>query len=136
MGTREQCRPSGLRGKFSLQVLLKGSSEGDPLGFLGYCPQENGLWPNLTVREHLDVFAAVKGLRKADATVTITRYEGRGWGRHLSLPEGSRKSAGVTAFTGNSRLPRRPNTDPDRSGEICDQNLVTPILTCYFLFSS
>ncbi|XP_054565135.1 ABC-type organic anion transporter ABCA8-like [Eptesicus fuscus] len=55
------------------QVLLKGSSEGDPLGFLGYCPQENGLWPNLTVREHLDVFAAVKGLRKADATVTITR---------------------------------------------------------------
>ncbi|XP_054565136.1 ABC-type organic anion transporter ABCA8-like [Eptesicus fuscus] len=55
------------------QVLLEGSSEGDPLGFLGYCPQENGLWPNLTVREHLDVFAAVKGLRKADATVTITR---------------------------------------------------------------
>nr|KAF6294968.1 hypothetical protein mMyoMyo1_000037 [Myotis myotis] len=55
------------------QVLLKGSSEGDPLGFLGYCPQEKGLWPNLTVREHLDVFAAVRGLRKADATVTITR---------------------------------------------------------------
>ncbi|XP_070249640.1 ABC-type organic anion transporter ABCA8-like isoform X1 [Myotis yumanensis] len=55
------------------QVLLKGSSEGDPLGFLGYCPQENALWPNLTVREHLDVFAAVKGLRKADAKVTITR---------------------------------------------------------------
>ncbi|KAK1330895.1 LOW QUALITY PROTEIN: hypothetical protein QTO34_008837 [Cnephaeus nilssonii] len=55
------------------QVLLEGSSEGDPLRFLGYCPQENGLWPNLTVREHLDVFAAVKGLRKADATVTITR---------------------------------------------------------------
>uniref|UniRef100_G1PB77 ABC transporter domain-containing protein n=1 Tax=Myotis lucifugus TaxID=59463 RepID=G1PB77_MYOLU len=55
------------------QVLLKGSSEGDPLGFLGYCPQENALWPNLTVRQHLDVFAAVKGLRKADATVTITR---------------------------------------------------------------
>ncbi|XP_054429074.1 ATP-binding cassette sub-family A member 6-like [Pteronotus mesoamericanus] len=41
--------------------------------FLGYCPQENALWPNLTVREHLDVFAAVKGLRKADATVAITR---------------------------------------------------------------
>ncbi|XP_014306499.1 ATP-binding cassette sub-family A member 8-like [Myotis lucifugus] len=55
------------------QVLLKGSSEGDPLGFLGYCPQEKGLWPNLTVRQHLDVFAAVRGLRKADATVAITR---------------------------------------------------------------
>ncbi|XP_014306257.1 ATP-binding cassette sub-family A member 8-like [Myotis lucifugus] len=61
------------KGKTTKNVLLKGSSEGDPLGFLGYCPQENALWPNLTVREHLDVFAAVKGLRKADATVTITR---------------------------------------------------------------
>nr|XP_019588404.1 PREDICTED: ATP-binding cassette sub-family A member 8-like isoform X1 [Rhinolophus sinicus] len=55
------------------QVQLKGSSEGDPLGFLGYCPQENALWPSLTVREHLEVFAAVKGLRKADAAVAITR---------------------------------------------------------------
>uniref|UniRef100_A0A8C0ZYY6 ABC transporter domain-containing protein n=1 Tax=Castor canadensis TaxID=51338 RepID=A0A8C0ZYY6_CASCN len=55
------------------QVLLKGSSEGDTLGFLGYCPQENVLWPNLTVREHLEVFAAVKGLRKGDAKVTIAR---------------------------------------------------------------
>ncbi|ELK12427.1 ATP-binding cassette sub-family A member 8 [Pteropus alecto] len=58
------------------QVLLKGSSEGDDLGFLGYCPQENALWPNLTVREHLEVFAAVKGLRKADAAVAITRLVG------------------------------------------------------------
>ncbi|XP_012893506.1 PREDICTED: ATP-binding cassette sub-family A member 8-like isoform X2 [Dipodomys ordii] len=55
------------------QVLLKGSSEGDPLGFLGYCPQEDVLWPSLTVREHLEVFAAVKGLSKGDKEVTITR---------------------------------------------------------------
>ncbi|XP_045693109.1 ATP-binding cassette sub-family A member 9 isoform X1 [Phyllostomus hastatus] len=55
------------------QVILKGSSRGESPKFLGYCPQENALWPNLTVREHLDVFAAVKGLRKADATVAITR---------------------------------------------------------------
>ncbi|XP_019479349.1 PREDICTED: ATP-binding cassette sub-family A member 9-like [Hipposideros armiger] len=55
------------------QVILKGSSGGAPLGFLGYCPQENALWPNLTVREHLEVFAAVKGLRKADAAIAITR---------------------------------------------------------------
>ncbi|XP_015999134.2 ATP-binding cassette sub-family A member 9 [Rousettus aegyptiacus] len=55
------------------QVALKGSSEGDPPEFLGYCPQENALWPNLTVREHLEVFAAVKGLRRADAAVAITR---------------------------------------------------------------
>ncbi|XP_045038372.2 ATP-binding cassette sub-family A member 9 isoform X2 [Desmodus rotundus] len=55
------------------QVILKGSSGGEAPKFLGYCPQENALWPNLTVRQHLDVFAAVKGLRKADATVAITR---------------------------------------------------------------
>lgn len=72
---------------FSWQVLLKGSSEGDPLRFLGYCPQENALWPNLTVREHLEVFAAVKGLRKADAAVAITRYTGDTPARYLSVPE-------------------------------------------------
>lgn len=55
------------------QVILKGSSGGDAPKFLGYCPQENALWPNLTVRQHLEVFAAVKGLRKADAEVAITR---------------------------------------------------------------
>ncbi|XP_013358666.1 PREDICTED: ATP-binding cassette sub-family A member 8-A-like isoform X1 [Chinchilla lanigera] len=55
------------------QVLLSGSSEAKPLGFLGYCPQENVLWPSLTVREHLEVFAAVKGLSKADAPGAITR---------------------------------------------------------------
>ncbi|XP_036983997.2 ATP-binding cassette sub-family A member 9 isoform X2 [Artibeus jamaicensis] len=55
------------------QVILKGSSGGEAPKFLGYCPQENALWPNLTVREHLEVFAAVKGLQKADATVAITR---------------------------------------------------------------
>ncbi|XP_038943366.1 ABC-type organic anion transporter ABCA8 isoform X2 [Rattus norvegicus] len=55
------------------QVLLKGSREGDALGFLGYCPQENALWPNLTVKEHLEVFATVLGLSKSHAAVTITR---------------------------------------------------------------
>ncbi|XP_077636406.1 ATP-binding cassette sub-family A member 9-like [Crocuta crocuta] len=55
------------------QVILKGSGEGASLGFLGYCPQENVLWPTLSVREHLEVFAAIKGLKKGDATAAITR---------------------------------------------------------------
>ncbi|XP_012517677.1 PREDICTED: ATP-binding cassette sub-family A member 8-like [Propithecus coquereli] len=55
------------------QVILKGSGGGDTVGFLGYCPQENALWPSLTVREHLDAYAAVKGLRKGDAAVAISR---------------------------------------------------------------
>ena len=57
----------------SLQVLLAGGSRGAPPGFLGYCPQESALWPSLTVREHLEVSAAVKGLRRADAAAAIAR---------------------------------------------------------------
>jgi ATP-binding cassette subfamily A (ABC1) protein 3 len=33
--------------------------------FLGYCPQHNILFPKLTVREHLSVFADFKGMPKA-----------------------------------------------------------------------
>ncbi|VTJ71807.1 Hypothetical predicted protein [Marmota monax] len=55
------------------QVILKGSCGGDVPGFLGYCPQENVLWPSLTVREHLEVYAAVKGLKKRDASAIITQ---------------------------------------------------------------
>ncbi|XP_052050613.1 ABC-type organic anion transporter ABCA8B isoform X2 [Apodemus sylvaticus] len=55
------------------QVLLNGSGEGDTLRFLGYCPQENALWPNLTVKEHLEMYAAVRGLSRNHAAVAITR---------------------------------------------------------------
>lgn len=60
---------------------LKGCSSvldhqgGGKVKFLGYCPQENTLWPTLTVREHLQVFAAVKGLRKGDSTAAISGYK-------------------------------------------------------------
>ncbi|ETE59404.1 ATP-binding cassette sub-family A member 8-A, partial [Ophiophagus hannah] len=40
---------------------------------LGYCPQENALWSNLTMKEHLETFAAIKGIRKDDATMAINR---------------------------------------------------------------
>ncbi|ELW67447.1 ATP-binding cassette sub-family A member 8, partial [Tupaia chinensis] len=35
--------------------------------------QENALWPALTVKEHLEAYTAVKGLKKEDAKVAITR---------------------------------------------------------------
>ncbi|XP_006247716.1 ATP-binding cassette sub-family A member 6 isoform X1 [Rattus norvegicus] len=47
--------------------------EGHGAAKLGYCPQENVLWPILTVKEHLEVYAAVKGLRKKDAVIAISR---------------------------------------------------------------
>ncbi|NXG78191.1 ABCAA protein, partial [Baryphthengus martii] len=41
--------------------------------FLGYCPQEDRLWPDLTVREHLWVYAAVKGVSKEDTAAAVNR---------------------------------------------------------------
>ncbi|XP_062447364.1 ABC-type organic anion transporter ABCA8-like isoform X2 [Rhea pennata] len=61
------------------EVLIKGSDAAasspgqDSPGLLGYCPQENSLWPDLTVQEHLETYAAVKGMRKEDAAVNISR---------------------------------------------------------------
>ncbi|XP_010001102.1 PREDICTED: ATP-binding cassette sub-family A member 10-like [Chaetura pelagica] len=40
---------------------------------LGYCPQKDPLWPDLTVHEHLQVYAAVKGVRKEDTTAAVNR---------------------------------------------------------------
>ncbi|XP_055430976.1 ATP-binding cassette sub-family A member 6-like isoform X2 [Bubalus kerabau] len=70
---------SGMMTPTAGQVELTGygsdlDQQGDTsIRFLGYCPQENVLWPSLTTREHLEVFAAVKGLRRADARVAISR---------------------------------------------------------------
>uniref|UniRef100_A0A6I8PG61 ABC transporter domain-containing protein n=1 Tax=Ornithorhynchus anatinus TaxID=9258 RepID=A0A6I8PG61_ORNAN len=44
------------------------------LEFPGYCPQAEALWPDFTVREHLEVYAAVKGMTKEDTSAAITRY--------------------------------------------------------------
>ncbi|XP_042822594.1 ATP-binding cassette sub-family A member 6 [Panthera tigris] len=66
---------SGIAKPTAGEVELRGwGHQGDSMvGFLGYCPQENVLWPCLTVREHLEVFTAIKGLRKGDATGAISR---------------------------------------------------------------
>uniref|UniRef100_A0A8D0H9C9 ABC transporter domain-containing protein n=1 Tax=Sphenodon punctatus TaxID=8508 RepID=A0A8D0H9C9_SPHPU len=66
------------------------------IGFLGYCPQENPLWPNLTVKEHLEIYAAVKGLRKEDATIIINRIaKALELQKHLKKAT-KRLSAGIT----------------------------------------
>ncbi|XP_061886648.1 ATP-binding cassette sub-family A member 5 [Entelurus aequoreus] len=40
---------------------------------LGYCPQANPLWPRITVQEHLEIYAAIKGLRGQDVPAIIKR---------------------------------------------------------------
>jgi len=44
--------------------------------FLRYCPQEDSLWPDLTVHEHLQVYVTMKGVSKEDTAAAVNRY---GW---------------------------------------------------------
>ncbi|KFP85919.1 ATP-binding cassette sub-family A member 9, partial [Acanthisitta chloris] len=38
----------------------------------GCCPQQKLLWPDLTVLQHLETYAAVRGMKKEDAALTIS----------------------------------------------------------------
>ncbi|NXB50960.1 ABCA9 protein, partial [Leucopsar rothschildi] len=59
------------------QVLMKrgdgGGSQDQAPAFLGYCPQENPLWLDLTPQQHLRVYAAVKGLSEEDTAAAVHR---------------------------------------------------------------
>uniref|UniRef100_A0A8B9FXY2 ABC transporter domain-containing protein n=1 Tax=Amazona collaria TaxID=241587 RepID=A0A8B9FXY2_9PSIT len=71
-----------------------GDSFGSIPGYLGCCPQQDPLWPDLTVHQHLQVYAAVRGMRKEDAAVTISRIENAlDLQKHLRTPA-RRLSAG------------------------------------------
>lgn len=50
--------------KTSGQVLLRNKDIADCDNFdeVGVCPQNDCLWPQLTPREHLELFARIKGL--------------------------------------------------------------------------
>ncbi|XP_076855746.1 cholesterol transporter ABCA5 [Brachyhypopomus gauderio] len=45
----------------------------NPLEHVGYCPQVNPLWPRITLQEHLQIYAAIKGLRNDDVPNIIRR---------------------------------------------------------------
>jgi ABC-type multidrug transport system ATPase subunit len=40
---------------------------------MGYCPQINPLWPDITVHEHFEIYGAVKGMNANDVTEVINR---------------------------------------------------------------
>ncbi|XP_066188433.1 ATP-binding cassette sub-family A member 9-like [Sylvia atricapilla] len=55
------------------EVLFRGRDEATPCpGALGWCPQLDPLWPHLTVLQHLEAFAAVRGMREEDAALAIS----------------------------------------------------------------
>jgi len=123
---------SGITKPTAGEVELKGCGSvwddqaDNTVNFLGYCPQENVLWPNLTVREHLEVFATIKGLRKGDATIAIARLVDT-FKLHeqlnvpvQKLPAGAtRKLCFVLSVLGNSPilLLDEPSTGMDPAGQ-------------------
>lgn len=57
-----------------LQVQVDGhdivSNQSDAFQALGYCPQHDALWRNITVREHMEAYANIRGIVPSH----ITRY--------------------------------------------------------------
>lgn len=52
----------------TLKVFIKGHElrESTDIAFrmIGYCPQHDALWSTLTIREHLNVYATIRGITK------------------------------------------------------------------------
>lgn len=43
-------------------------------GLLNYCPQNNPLWEDITLKEHLQLFAAIRGVPSSEITTFTERY--------------------------------------------------------------
>ncbi|XP_058130067.1 cholesterol transporter ABCA5-like [Anopheles ziemanni] len=49
-------------------------NQDDAFKTLGYCPQHDALWKNVTVREHLELYARIRGVRGKDLNRLIATY--------------------------------------------------------------
>uniref|UniRef100_A0A182UJ49 ABC transporter domain-containing protein n=1 Tax=Anopheles melas TaxID=34690 RepID=A0A182UJ49_9DIPT len=49
-------------------------NQDDAFKTLGYCPQHDALWKNVTVREHLELYARIRGVSGKDLNRLISTY--------------------------------------------------------------
>ncbi|XP_054702534.1 ATP-binding cassette sub-family A member 10-like isoform X2 [Grus americana] len=105
--------------------------------FLGYCPQEDPLWPDLTVHEHLQVYAAVKGVCKEDTDAAINRIVNALQLQDYLKKKPRKLSAGITrklcfavCMLGNPTvlLLDEPSTGMDPNGQHCIWKMIRAAL--------
>ncbi|KAF1545168.1 ATP-binding cassette sub-family A member 10, partial [Eudyptula albosignata] len=105
--------------------------------FLGYCPQEDPLWPDLTVHEHLQVYAAVKGVCKEDAAAAVNRIVNALQLQDYLKKKARKLSAGITrklcfamCVLGNPAvlLLDEPSTGMDPNGQHCVWKMIRAAL--------
>lgn len=49
-------------------------SQASAFQMLGYCPQHDALWKNVTIREHIECYAAIRGVSKEDTPRIVDAY--------------------------------------------------------------
>ncbi|XP_034959956.1 cholesterol transporter ABCA5 isoform X2 [Zootoca vivipara] len=47
------------------------NNEDSGMRFVGYCPQTNPLWPDITLQEHFEIYGAIKGMNESDMNEVI-----------------------------------------------------------------
>ncbi|NXK06969.1 ABCAA protein, partial [Herpetotheres cachinnans] len=125
------------------QVLMKRGDGAAPHlqdhtpAFLGYCPQEDPLWPDLTVHEHLWTYAAVKGVCKEDIAAAVNRIVNALQLQDYLKQKTRKLSAGITrklcfavCMLGNPAvlLLDEPSTGMDPNGQRCVWKMVRAAL--------
>ncbi|KFQ98694.1 ATP-binding cassette sub-family A member 10, partial [Nipponia nippon] len=105
--------------------------------FLGYCPQEDPLWPDLTVHEHLWVYATVKGVCKEDTAAAVNRIVNALQLQDYLKKKPRKLSAGITrklcfamCMLGNPAvlLLDEPSTGTDPNGQHCVWKMIRAAL--------
>ncbi|XP_047920378.2 ATP-binding cassette sub-family A member 10-like [Anser cygnoides] len=104
---------------------------------LGHCPQEDPLWPDLTVHQHLQVYAAVKGVRKEDTAAAVNRIVNALELQDYLKKSARKLSAGITrklcfamCALGNPTvlLLDEPSTGMDPKGQRCVWKMIRAAL--------
>ncbi|XP_012517680.1 PREDICTED: ATP-binding cassette sub-family A member 5 [Propithecus coquereli] len=49
------------------------TEDDDSIKCMGYCPQINPLWPDITLQEHFEIYGAVKGMSTSDLKEVVSR---------------------------------------------------------------